>query len=71
MAMIRCPECNCKVSSTAIACPNCGFNVAANYKPPVPLTREEKRKEFVTMVKLILILGILCVVVCGLNNLVK
>lgn len=68
MAMIRCPECKCKVSSTAKACPNCGFNVAANYKPP---TKEEEWKDFITTLKILLILGILCVVVCGLNNLVK
>lgn len=32
MAIIRCPECNKKVSSEAINCPKCGYPVAQNYK---------------------------------------
>lgn len=56
MAMIRCPECNCKVSSTAIACPNCGFNVAVNYKPP---TKEEMMKDIKLNFFVIIPIGII------------
>lgn len=31
MALIKCPECGEKVSSTAISCPKCGYNVQNYY----------------------------------------
>lgn len=40
MALMKCPECNKDVSSTALVCPHCGFNVA-NYMNEV----ERKNRE--------------------------
>ena len=34
MSLIRCPECNAKVSDKALACPRCGF-VAENHLLPI------------------------------------
>lgn len=34
MSLIRCPECNAKVSDKALACPRCGF-VAEDHLLPI------------------------------------
>lgn len=40
MALIKCPECNHDVSSTALACPHCGFNVADHIRETERKNRE-------------------------------
>lgn len=45
MALIRCPECGQAVSSTAYACPHCGFSVAACVQQWEKEQEELKRKQ--------------------------
>lgn len=46
MALLKCPECNHDVSSTALACPHCGFNVAEHIRETERKNRElEQQKQ--------------------------
>lgn len=46
MAIIRCPECNKKVSSEAVSCPKCGYPVAKNYKEVKVSESKKPTKEY-------------------------
>lgn len=46
MALIKCPECNGKVSDTADRCPHCGFNVqSCLFNDNQEITQNVKRKK--------------------------
>ena len=44
MALMKCPECNNDVSSTALSCPHCGFNVA-NYMDETKRKNQELEQQ--------------------------
>lgn len=42
MAMIYCPECGKQVSDQAVACPNCGYPIAARFAQPLHTERKSE-----------------------------
>lgn len=72
MSLIKCPECNKKVSNKASTCPKCGFNVK-DYKPTQEQIDEQniKSKERKRRIKKYLIIAIaittsLCIICCAI-----
>ena len=69
MALIHCPECNKEVSDSAVACPFCGYGVAAyirkeNLKNKTASFRAGVRCAKPVIKKLCLCLSVIAVIVC-------
>lgn len=64
MALIKCKECNKKISDTAQTCPHCGFNIQKQKE-------EEQKKIFEKYTNgclLIIVIFILFLLIIGLNH---